>query len=325
MRSLVILGAILFPICAFGQSFEFKVKHRHAIGGCHGSLRIGADRIEYKADKGEHSRSWPYEEIQHIKVESSARLEIKSYEDQKLLLGRDRSFNFELIEGRISSEVVAFLVAKSVRPVIASIFSRGETDPKFQAPVKHLHRFGGCHGVLRIYADRVTYESETKPEHSRQWRYSDIRHFGYIESYRLEIAGVGEYAFNFQLKVELPERARDYVWARVHPSGLYPRDEVLEVSSVWQPEPQLQTARVVLGRGGYEPSSLTFKLGVPVRIEFMRQIEGTCGTQIVIPEYGIRRELPLGEPVIVEFTPGRSGQFTFSCGMGMLRGTIIVQ
>ena len=51
----------------------------------------------------------------------------------------------------------------------------------------------------------------------------------------------------------------------------------------------------------------------------------TCGTAIVIQAYGINRPLPLNKPVTVEFTPDKAGEFTFACGMGMLRGKIIVE
>jgi len=57
----------------------------------------------------------------------------------------------------------------------------------------------------------------------------------------------------------------------------------------------------------------------------VRQAEGTCGTEIVIPEYGVKRALPLNKPVVVAFTPNKSGEFSFKCGMAMLRGKIVVQ
>ena len=41
-------------------------------------------------------------------------------------------------------------------------------------------------------------------------------------------------------------------------------------------------------------------------------------------DYGIKRELPLNESVTVEFTP-RKGEFTFACGMNMVKGKLIVE
>lgn len=87
----------------------------------------------------------------------------------------------------------------------------------------------------------------------------------------------------------------------------------------------VQSATVTLTDEGYQPRSLKLHRGVPARVTFIRKIEETCGKAIAIPEYNIRRELPLNEPVMVEFTPTKAGEFKFTCGMGMLRGTLIVQ
>lgn len=89
--------------------------------------------------------------------------------------------------------------------------------------------------------------------------------------------------------------------------------------------PSLQTARVVLTKDGYKPASVRLRRGVPARITFIRQVEVTCGTEVVFPEYDIRRELPLNEAVTVEFTPSKAGEFAFACGMGMLRGKLVVK
>lgn len=86
-----------------------------------------------------------------------------------------------------------------------------------------------------------------------------------------------------------------------------------------------QTVRVELGENGYQPRSFKLKKGVPARVTFVRRIEETCGKEISLPEYNIRRELPLNKPVTVEFTPTKAGEFNFTCGMGMLRGTVVVQ
>ena len=46
--------------------------------------------------------------------------------------------------------------------------------------------------------------------------------------------------------------------------------------------------------------------------------------EVVIKEYGINRTLPLNEPVTIEFLP-RKGEFSFACGMNMLKGKLIVE
>ncbi len=86
-----------------------------------------------------------------------------------------------------------------------------------------------------------------------------------------------------------------------------------------------QSVTVTLTEKGYQPDSFKLRKGVPARVTFVRKVEATCGTEIVLAEYNIKRELPLNQPVVVEFTPAKTGVFKFACGMDMLRGKIIVQ
>jgi membrane fusion protein, heavy metal efflux system len=86
-----------------------------------------------------------------------------------------------------------------------------------------------------------------------------------------------------------------------------------------------QTARVVVNEQGYEPAKLTLRAGTLARITFVRVTDKTCGTEVVFPSLNIKRALPLNEPVVIEFTPAKSGDIAFACGMNMLHGTIVVQ
>ncbi len=86
-----------------------------------------------------------------------------------------------------------------------------------------------------------------------------------------------------------------------------------------------QTAKVVVNEQGYEPAKLTLRAGTPARITFVRTTDKTCGTEVVFPSLNIKRALPLNEPVVLEFTPQRSGDIAFACGMNMLHGTVVVQ
>ncbi|MDR1019675.1 MAG: sulfite exporter TauE/SafE family protein [Synergistaceae bacterium] len=86
----------------------------------------------------------------------------------------------------------------------------------------------------------------------------------------------------------------------------------------------VQDITTPLGRRGYP--TLTVKAGIPVRWDLYAE-KGTlngCNNAIVIPEFGIERRLQPGDNVI-EFTPTRAGKFRYSCWMGMIRGTIIVE
>ena len=77
--------------------------------------------------------------------------------------------------------------------------------------------------------------------------------------------------------------------------------------------------------GGYEPSSVRVRKGEPVRLVFDRQEASGCSEEVVIPDFGIRRFLPPFEKTAVEVTPATAGTFEFTCGMGMLRGKLIVE
>jgi cobalt-zinc-cadmium efflux system membrane fusion protein len=87
----------------------------------------------------------------------------------------------------------------------------------------------------------------------------------------------------------------------------------------------VQTAKVVVNEQGYEPAKVTFRAGTPARITFVRTTDKTCGTEVVFPSLNIKRALPLNEPVVIEFTPSKSGEIAFACGMNMLHGTVLVQ
>ena len=87
----------------------------------------------------------------------------------------------------------------------------------------------------------------------------------------------------------------------------------------------IQRVTVALTEKGYQPAALKLRRGIPATVTFIRKVAATCATQVVIPEYDIKRDLPLNEPVSVEFTPNKSGTFTFSCGMGMIHGSLVVQ
>lgn len=89
--------------------------------------------------------------------------------------------------------------------------------------------------------------------------------------------------------------------------------------------PDRQSARIVVNEKGFEPSEITFREKVPATIRFIRVSENTCATEVLIESLKIRRELPLNNPVDIEFTPTVSGTVAFSCGMNMFRGALVVR
>ena len=85
----------------------------------------------------------------------------------------------------------------------------------------------------------------------------------------------------------------------------------------------VQAVRIEV-KGGYAPAVIRVRAGSPVRLDFHRDETGSCSEEIVIPDFGIRTYLPAHRTTRVSFTPG-AGIYEFTCGMGMLRGTIIAE
>jgi len=78
-------------------------------------------------------------------------------------------------------------------------------------------------------------------------------------------------------------------------------------------------------RGGYEPAAVRVKAGAPVRLVFDRQETAGCSEEVVFPDFGVRKFLPAFQKTTVELTPPTAGTYDFTCGMGMLRGKLIVE
>jgi plastocyanin domain-containing protein len=76
---------------------------------------------------------------------------------------------------------------------------------------------------------------------------------------------------------------------------------------------------------GFVPASVHVKKGEKVKLVVTRKTDRTCATEIVIKELGINQKLPLNQPVTVEFTPTKSGQLRYACGMDMISGVLIVE
>ena len=78
-------------------------------------------------------------------------------------------------------------------------------------------------------------------------------------------------------------------------------------------------------KGGYAPATIRLRAGQPARLVFDRQETNSCSEEVVLGDFGIRRFLPAFEETVIEFTPERAGTYEFTCGMGMLRGRIVVE
>ncbi len=86
----------------------------------------------------------------------------------------------------------------------------------------------------------------------------------------------------------------------------------------------LQEAKIIV-KGGYSPDVIVVKKGTPVRLAFYRDETDDCSDTIVFGDFKIRKPLPAFKTTAIEFTPEKEGEYVFTCGMGMMRGKLIVR
>ncbi|AUX26931.1 hypothetical protein SOCEGT47_075010 [Sorangium cellulosum] len=90
-------------------------------------------------------------------------------------------------------------------------------------------------------------------------------------------------------------------------------------------EPQ-KAPRVVeiMVHGGFVPDKIAAVEGERLQLKLVRHDSGACTKEIVFPSLGIRKELPTGQPVTIDLPDLKAGELRFECGMGMLKGTLVV-
>lgn len=223
---------LLFAIPASAQEFTYKVEQDRTIGHRDGQLIISDKGIEYRAAKRKNEdRTWTFEDIKLLEILSPTSVRIWTWKDRKLFLGRDESLTFKLVEGQIDQKVSDFLRDRIARPFVTS-FIEEQAAPLAEIPVKRARWLKGSEGTLKVYSDRLVYESQTGQD-SRSWRWTDIRSIGRSDIYRFDVetfepqVGASSRSFNFILKEQMPDKTYDLIWSRVYrPTPLIRANEV---------------------------------------------------------------------------------------------------
>ena len=81
----------------------------------------------------------------------------------------------------------------------------------------------------------------------------------------------------------------------------------------------------ILVERGYTPEAIVAKKGVLLKLIFERKEADSCSERLLIPEFKINQFLAPNAITDVAFTPDKLGEFEFRCGMGMYRGTLVVE
>jgi plastocyanin domain-containing protein len=77
--------------------------------------------------------------------------------------------------------------------------------------------------------------------------------------------------------------------------------------------------------GGYTPEVIAITQNKPTTLNFMRKDPSSCLEEVILSDFKVRKHLPLNKTVAVTITPAKTGEFTYSCGMNMYHGKIIVR
>jgi plastocyanin len=87
---------------------------------------------------------------------------------------------------------------------------------------------------------------------------------------------------------------------------------------------QTRTIAIAVTAKGFEPARVKVAKGEPLKLVVTRKTDDTCAKEIVIPDENIKAELPLNKPVTLSFTPKKSGEIRYTCGMDMVSGVLQV-
>ncbi|MEH7332971.1 cupredoxin domain-containing protein [Neobacillus drentensis] len=88
---------------------------------------------------------------------------------------------------------------------------------------------------------------------------------------------------------------------------------------------QTPKIKMLVTEKGYSPNVIRVKKGVPVELEIKNPLENSCLSTFMIPDFNINNVNLKTGTTNLTFTPDKSGEYTFICGMQMFKGTIIVE
>jgi cobalt-zinc-cadmium efflux system membrane fusion protein len=95
------------------------------------------------------------------------------------------------------------------------------------------------------------------------------------------------------------------------------------------PQPALASAsqaiEIAITKEGFVPSTVNVKADLPIDLAFVRKTEDTCAKEVVVPSVNARQALPLNQQVVIRLAPAKAGTLAFTCGMNMLKGTLVVR
>lgn len=85
-----------------------------------------------------------------------------------------------------------------------------------------------------------------------------------------------------------------------------------------------QVATVVV-KGGYSPSTVVLKKGMPGKVHFDMKDSTACLSHVVFDKLGVDKDLTKQPVTTVDIPTDQAGEYNFACGMDMFHGKVVVK
>ena len=82
---------------------------------------------------------------------------------------------------------------------------------------------------------------------------------------------------------------------------------------------------IIVENGVYTPNIIRTTINKPINLNFIRKDATPCLETVIFDDFDVSAELSLAKATKVSFTPNKTGEFDFTCQMGMYRGKLIVE
>ena len=81
---------------------------------------------------------------------------------------------------------------------------------------------------------------------------------------------------------------------------------------------------IAVDEKGFTPSSVDVKRSEKVQLVFTRTSDETCAKEVVFPDIGLKKDLPLNKAVAVDVPTDSARTLTFQCGMAMYKSKVVI-
>ncbi len=86
-----------------------------------------------------------------------------------------------------------------------------------------------------------------------------------------------------------------------------------------------KVVNVTVNQEGFHPTRVKGKRHQRLKLKFTRTSDKGCATSVVFPELKIKKPLPLNKTVTVVIPTHEARTFSFQCGMGMYKSSVVIR